>query len=749
LSGDHLATNDRGGLALWHDGPSGWTLLYDNPDESITGGLTSARLDPPYLRYNSWDWPNVDPAAVVRRFDVASETWDVASSHTYGFPLDSTWPYVSFNRQGDLFVMGSGCTVQQLQPDGDAYAPLGPIPAFEGRACDLIGTGNTDSWALGTTWGTDAFIVSLVHTGSPEPFVWDTLVGAGIAPFINGWGFLDDRHFVTVDYDSITGPGDVGQLVVWEMTGPPVLQWLATPTPDEGASLPLDPSVYVMDPDHALVDVPLTLIAAPTNGTLSLDGTPVPQGSSVTAQAWMDGRVTYDHDGSETVSDALVLQGCDPDGACSDALLVDVTITPVNDLPTPTDDTLTVPEGGEGLVDVLANDTDVDSVLDLLGVSVAPPTVGTAAVQTDGVRYVHDGSEPGPDPVRLDVTVCDPEGGCSLSTLAVTVTPVNDPPVATDDAATVDEGGLVSVDVLANDTDPDDALGTDGTLVVVSGPIHGTATVVGAALEVQHDGAEASSDTLVYEVCDAAGACAQATLQLAVMPVNDPPLIVGDALAVDEGGTATLWPLGNDTDVDGTVDSGSLAVGTAPEHGAVTVAGDVLTYVHDGTETTADTFTYVACDDGGACGEAAVEVDITPVEHAPVASPDAYAVEGELVVGAADGVLANDTDADSALTAQLVSGPASGTLALAADGGFTYVPDDGFTGTDGFVYAATDGTTAAEAEVVLAVSGAAVDLTATGGSVDGGGGCGCTSGGMAGWVVWAPLLMGLRRRVRR
>lgn len=87
------------------------------------------------------------------------------------------------------------------------------------------------------------------------------------------------------------------------------------------------------------------------------------------------------------------------------------------------------------------------------------------------------------------------------------------------------------------------------------------------------------------------------------------------------------------------------------------------------------------------------------VNDAPFGTPDSYRVsEGQgLVVPADAGVLDNDRDIDSdsdALTAALVSGPSNGTLALNADGSFSYVPDAGFSGTDRFTYRASDGTDA-------------------------------------------------------
>lgn len=78
---------------------------------------------------------------------------------------------------------------------------------------------------------------------------------------------------------------------------------------------------------------------------------------------------------------------------------------------------------------------------------------------------------------------------------------------------------------------------------------------------------------------------------------------------------------------------------------------------------------------------------------APAVVADVYDVaQGGRLVAGGRGVLANDTDADGdALTAELAKPPANGRLQFRADGSFTYVPDDGFSGSDRFYYRATDG----------------------------------------------------------
>ncbi|NQT41467.1 MAG: tandem-95 repeat protein [Planctomycetes bacterium] len=82
-----------------------------------------------------------------------------------------------------------------------------------------------------------------------------------------------------------------------------------------------------------------------------------------------------------------------------------------------------------------------------------------------------------------------------------------------------------------------------------------------------------------------------------------------------------------------------------------------------------------------------------PSNVAPVAVDNTYSVaeDGSLNV-AEPGVLTDDTDADGdPLTASLLTGPTDGTLALSADGSFTYTPDADFNGADSFTYRAFDG----------------------------------------------------------
>lgn len=154
--------------------------------------------------------------------------------------------------------------------------------------------------------------------------------------------------------------------------------------------------------------------------------------------------------------------------------------------------------------------------------------------------------------------------------------------------------------------------------------------------------------------------------------------------------TATAGVLGNDSDPDG--DALTAAKATDPAHGTVSMAPDgTFTYTPAPGYRGGDSFTYRAQDDGvGALSDLAT-VSITVGNSAPSAVGDAYAVTAGTTLSAAT-VLANDSDPNGdALNAVLASGPAHGTLALAADGTFAYTPDAGFTGRDAFTYSASDG----------------------------------------------------------
>ena len=175
-----------------------------------------------------------------------------------------------------------------------------------------------------------------------------------------------------------------------------------------------------------------------------------------------------------------------------------------------------------------------------------------------------------------------------------------------------------------------------------------------------------------------------------------PPVAVADTYTTNEDAPLTVAAAGvltNDTDPEG--DTLTAAKVSDPAHGTVALnANGSFTYTPNANYNGSDSFTYKAVGAGTGSNVVTATITVTAVADAPVAVADTYttAQGSVLTVAAGTGLLANDTDAESAtLTAAKVSDPAHGTVTVTSDGGFTYTPETGFTGTDSFTYKANDG----------------------------------------------------------
>jgi len=123
------------------------------------------------------------------------------------------------------------------------------------------------------------------------------------------------------------------------------------------------------------------------------------------------------------------------------------------------------------------------------------------------------------------VTINDGAGGIASQVVTITIEGTNDPPVASDDAATVAEGGTVTtVNVLGNDADPDSTL-TAASITDFTQGAHGTVTHNGdGTFTYTHDGSETTGDSFTYTVDDGAGGTDTATVIITVTRWSRPAL---------------------------------------------------------------------------------------------------------------------------------------------------------------------------------------------------------------------------------
>jgi len=366
-----------------------------------------------------------------------------------------------------------------------------------------------------------------------------------------------------------------------------------------------------------------------------------------------------------------------------------------NTAPVANDDFVTTPEDTALLdIDVLTNDTDGESD-PLIITNVTTPQNGTAVINVTltGISYTPEGNFNGID--SFSYTITDGEFN-STATVTVTITSVNDAPVALDDFYTVPEdtaGGLVIAGpgVLLNDTDADlDSLSAFNVTDVTNGTL--TLNIDGSFI-YQSDPNFNGIDTFQYVAFDGTNSSNIANVTITVTPVNDPPVAVIDSYTTPED-TLLVSPvslLANDTDID--LDSLSAGLETDATNGNVTVfSNGTFTYDPDPNFNGIDTFNYNVTD-GIATDATTVFITVTAVNDVPIAFDDEYTTpEDTQLIVTGLGVLLNDTDADlDSLSAFNVTDVSNGTLSFTSGGSFTYDPEPGFFGIDTFQYEVFDG----------------------------------------------------------
>ena len=167
------------------------------------------------------------------------------------------------------------------------------------------------------------------------------------------------------------------------------------------------------------------------------------------------------------------------------------------------------------------------------------------------------------------------------------------------------------------------------------------------------------------------------------------PNAVNDSLTVEEDGSATLDPLANDTDPEGSA-LALTAIGTPANGTAVINADGTISYTPDPDFFGSDSFSYTVQNANGSMDRGTVNVTVNPVnDDAPVANDDsARVIQGnEIIIN----VLGNDFDPDgSALSVVGHSDTASGTLTDLGGGRFSYQADANATDIESFTYTIQD-----------------------------------------------------------
>ena len=389
------------------------------------------------------------------------------------------------------------------------------------------------------------------------------------------------------------------------------------------------------DVDHTAAQLVYTVDAVTSNGTLRLNGTALGLNDTFT-QADIDlGRLTYDHDGSQTSADSFDFTVDDGEGTTTSSTF-NFTVTNVNDAPVVTVSSvdLNFTEQSPVGIDVSATISDVDDV-DLEGAVIQITSnyesgfdelsftnqngisgvwdsgsgtltlSGTATVAEyesaiQSIVFYNSSDQPSLLTRTVRWTVNDGDTDSVSVTRDIVMNAVNDEEVlSTNTGTTVSEGstGTVITTAMLHTTDVDN---TDAQLVytVDAVPTNGTLRLSGTALGLNdtftqadidagnvtydHDGSQTSADSFDFTVDDGAGTTTSDTFNFTVTNVNDAPVITsgpGGGTHFEGGGTGTYFNNGlTITDADSVDFDGGVLTTTITGNGET---GDRL-LVRDG-----------------------------------------------------------------------------------------------------------------------------------------------------------------------
>ena len=308
-------------------------------------------------------------------------------------------------------------------------------------------------------------------------------------------------------------------------------------------------------------------------------------------------------------------------------------------------------------------------------------TCGGAIDSSSGVfTFTPEGPNP-PAQCVVAVQVCD--GGspelCDSQSTTVTITAVNDSPVAHGQSVTTDEDTGKAITLTGSDPEGDSL-----NFIIVTGPTNGTLSGTAPNLTYAPKPNYNGTDSLTFRANDGQTDSKTATVNITVNAVNDAPVASAQSVATAEDSAQAITLTGSDVDGDAL----SFTVLEGPAKGSLSGTAPNVTYTPNANYNGADSFTFKANDGHVDSAPATVSITVTAVNDAPMANPQSVMADEDTAQQIT--VTAGDIDGD-VLTFSVVNGPTHGSLSGTAPN-LTYTPNANYNGPDSFTFKANDGT---------------------------------------------------------
>ncbi|MFD0519674.1 Ig-like domain-containing protein [Paractinoplanes durhamensis] len=567
-------------------------------------------------------------------------------------------------------------TISDGQPGGTAT----------GTVTVTVGNARPTAGPVTVSTGTNAAAVIDVLAHASDPNTTDTLTVTGVSTPAHGTVVSNPDG--TLTYTPATGYAGTDSFTYTVSDGHPggsatntVSMTVDNAKPVAGADAVTVPAnvastVAVLTNDHdanTADTLTVTIDVQPAHGTATVNS---------------DGTVTYTPTAGYIGTDTFHYQVSDGNPGGTDGASVSLSV--VNSAPTARRDSDSTDTDTPVTLSVLTNDTDPNG--DTLSVITATqPANGKVVVNANNtITYTSAAGFCGTD--TFTYTAADPSS--ATATAVVTITVRNAAPIAVDDTFVVRPGVTATLDVLANDTDPNTR--QVRSVASVGSASRGTVTLNSDGTVTYRTTATSGTDSFTYVLTDDMGLTDTAT---ATITIDAAPVTTDDSVVTAAGTAATIPVVANDTDPEG--EALTLVSASTPSHGTATVsaADGKIVYTPAAGWFGVDTFSYQIRDTAGNTATGTVTVNVAP----PAADATAAVLTGNSV----DITVVTD----SRLTLSGVGTPAHGTATI-VDGKVRYTPDAGYTGTDTFTYTVTDsdGDTATATVTVTVSDGAPVAL---------------------------------------
>lgn len=367
----------------------------------------------------------------------------------------------------------------------------------------------------------------------------------------------------------------------------PVANDITSQVTDENRLMQLDITLDATDVDG---DALTYSVVGTNNGTVTVNGSTA---TYIPNQDW-NGEDTFTYKANDGTDD-------------SNTATVTVTVNAVNDAPVTQNVSFTTDEDTPYTESYIGYVSDIDGD-DLTIIGVTNPTFGTATCEGTDCTYTPYQDVHGTDSFTYKVN--DGELDSNISTVSVTINPVNDAPIANDVTASTTsrtENMRQSVDITLSVTDAD---GDDLTISIVSDVSNGTTSLSGSTVTYTPTANYDGTDTFTYKANDGTVDSNIATGTITITDTNQAPIANDMSLSLDRESSIDFTLDASDQDGD----SLSKTIVSQPDNGTlVPGAGLNYTYTPDSGYFGTDSFTYKVNDGTSDSDVKTVSFDIDQV----------------------------------------------------------------------------------------------------------------------------------------